>query len=159
MKAILGLAVVCLGLGCGQQGAAPTSERGYGDSTYETPRAEERSIPSQPSVGTPIGGRQQSEATKARFLNSIRQADPQSRTIERALMNEQGELGLVLSRNVEMDDIPKLMKSMLTRMASDFPGQDLTIVAYAPADPPLKIGTARLDASSREMTYTPTTRR
>jgi hypothetical protein len=36
------------------------------------------------------------------FLNRIREADPQGRTIERALLNEQNELGLVLDRTVEM---------------------------------------------------------
>jgi hypothetical protein len=92
------------------------------------------------------------------FLNSIREADPRRQTIERALMNEQNELGIVLSRQVSMDDIPTLMRSLLKQMFSRFPGEDLTIIAYAPADPPLKIGTARLDAQTREMTYTPTQR-
>ncbi|HEX8310978.1 MAG TPA: hypothetical protein VF614_06665 [Chthoniobacteraceae bacterium] len=88
------------------------------------------------------------------FLDRIRQADPQQRTIERALLNEQNELGLILDRSVEMDKIPALMKTMLTQMAQEFPGQDLTVLAYAPSNPPRKIGTARLDARSREMSYT-----
>ena len=90
------------------------------------------------------------------FLNRIREADPKARTIDRALINEQGELGLILDRSVEMDKIPALMRTMLTRMATEFPGEDLTIYAYTPSDPPRKMGTARLDASSRDMTYTPT---
>ena len=88
------------------------------------------------------------------FLDRIRQADPQQRTIERALLNEQNELGLILDRSVEMDKIPALMKTMLTQMAKEFPGQDLTVLAYAPSNPPRKIGTARLDARSRDMSYT-----
>ena len=89
------------------------------------------------------------------FLNRIRKADPQHQTIERALFNEQNELGLILSRSVEMDKIPKLMRSMLVQMARTFPGQDLTILAYAPSNPPRKIATARLNARTRDMTYTP----
>ena len=70
-------------------------------------------------------------------------------------MNDKNELGIILDRSVSMDDIPKLMRSLLKQMASEFPGQDLTIVAYAPSNPPMVIGTGRLDARSREMTYTP----
>jgi len=89
------------------------------------------------------------------FLNRIRKADPQHQTIERALFNQQNELGLILNRSVEMDKIPALMRLMLAQMARAFPGQDLTILAYAPSNPPRKIGTARLNARTRDMTYTP----
>jgi hypothetical protein len=89
------------------------------------------------------------------FLNRIRSADPQQQTIDRALLNEQNELGLVLDRTVDMEKIPAIMRTMLTQMAHEFPNQDLTIVAYAPANPPLKIGTAHLDARTRDMTYNP----
>ena len=89
------------------------------------------------------------------FLNRIREADPQARTIDRALLNEQNELGLVLDRSVEMDKIPSLMRTMLTQMAGEFPGEDLTVLAYTPSSPPRKIGTARLNARTRDMTYTP----
>ena len=92
---------------------------------------------------------------QADFLNRIRAADPQQRTIERALLNEQNELGLILDRSVEMDKISDLMRTMLTEMAREFPGQDLTVLAYAPSAPPRKIGTARLNAATRDMTYTP----
>ncbi len=91
---------------------------------------------------------------QADFLNRIRAADPDGHTIDRALLNERNELGLVLDRSVEMDKIPALMRLMLTKMAAEFPGQDLTVLAYAPSDPPRRIGTARLDARTRDMTYT-----
>src|SRR4029453_1631906 len=92
---------------------------------------------------------------KPEFLNRIREADPQQRTIERAMLNEQNELGLILDRNVEMNRIPDLMRMMLTEMAREFPGQDLTVLAYAPSNPPRKIGTAHLDGRTREMNYVP----
>ncbi len=88
------------------------------------------------------------------FLNRIREADPDKRTIQKALLNEQNELGLILNRSVEMESIPALMKTMLTEMSKEFPGQDLTVIAYAPSNPPMKVGTARLDAQTRQMTYT-----
>lgn len=87
------------------------------------------------------------------FLNRIRRADPERRTIERAVFNPQNELALILARGVEMDKIPPLMRSILTQMAHEFPGQDLTVFAYAPSNPPLKIGTARFNARTRDMTY------
>jgi hypothetical protein len=89
------------------------------------------------------------------FLNRIRKADQKHQTIERALFNEQNELGLILNRGVEMDKIPSLMRSMLVQMARAFPGRDLTVLAYTPSNPPRKIATARLNARTRDMTYTP----
>jgi hypothetical protein len=89
------------------------------------------------------------------FLRRLRAADPQHQTIERAVFNEQNELGLILNRSVELDKIPALMRTVLTQMARAFPGQDLTVLAYAPSNPPRKIGTARLNARTRDMTYTP----
>ena len=91
---------------------------------------------------------------QAAFLNRIRAADPQQTTIDRALLNEQNELGLILDRRVEMDKVPELMRTMLTQMAREFPGEDLTVIAYAPSEPPRKIGTAHLNARTRDMTYT-----
>ena len=95
---------------------------------------------------------------QAAFLIRIRKADPEHRTIERAVFNDQNDLGLILNRSVELDKIPALMRSMLTQMARAFPGQDLTILAYSPSNPPRKIGTAQLNARTRDMTYTPAPR-
>ena len=92
------------------------------------------------------------------FLNRVRQSDPQYQTVQKAVLNENNELGLILSRGVELDSIPRLMRAMLTQMASEFPGQDLTVIAYAPTQPPARIGTGHLDARTRAMTYTPETR-
>jgi hypothetical protein len=88
------------------------------------------------------------------FLNRLREADPQQRTIDRALLNERNELGLILDRSVDMDKIPELMKTMLAQMAREFPSQDLIVIAYAPSNPPRKIGTARLNAQTHDMTFT-----
>jgi hypothetical protein len=106
----------------------------------------------RPSSEAGAGNLRQRQMT---FLNRIRDADPDRRTIDRALLNEQNELGLVLDRRVEMERIPDLMRTMLTQMAREFPGEDITVLAYAPSNPPRKLGTARLDARTRDMTYTP----
>ena len=92
---------------------------------------------------------------QADFLNRIREADPQYRTIDRAVLNGKNELGLILDRSVEMDKVPDLMRTVLTQMAREFPGQDLTVIAYTPSNPPHKIGTARLNAQTRDLSYTP----
>jgi hypothetical protein len=99
--------------------------------------------------------RQDFKQQQLAFLNRIREADPQQRTIDRALLNEQNELGLILDGNVGMDRIPDLMRMILTEMAREFPDQDLTVLAYTPSDPPRKIGTAHLDARTRAMSYIP----
>ena len=106
----------------------------------------------RPAAGKNAGDLAQRQAE---FLNRLREADPQQRTIDRALLNEQNELGLIMDRSVEMDKIPVLMRTLLGQMAREFPAQDLTVIAYAPSTPPRKIGTARLNARNRDMTYTP----
>ena len=116
------------------------------------PVAPGTSVAPTPGTMTAGGG---DRAKQAAFLNEIRKADPNFQTIERALLNEQNELGLVLDRSVELEKIPALMKLMLTKMAAQFPGEDLTVVAYTPSNPPRKVGTARLNARTRDMTYTP----
>ncbi|MDQ3622570.1 MAG: hypothetical protein M3463_08790 [Verrucomicrobiota bacterium] len=113
------------------------------------PAAEERRAATTPANTREFKDRQMA------FLNRLREADPQKRTIDRAFLNEQNELGLILDRSVEMDKIRPLMTTMLTQMAAEFPGEDLTVLAYTPSDPPRKIGTARLNARTRDMTYTP----
>lgn len=100
------------------------------------------------------GGGEAVPQRQAAFLNRLREADPQQRTIDRAMLNANNELGLILDRRVEMEKIPALMKTMLTQMAREFPGENLTVLAYTPSDPPRKVGTARLNAQTRDMTYT-----
>ena len=92
---------------------------------------------------------------RAEFLNRIRAADPNKETVERALLNERNELGLIVNRKTNLDDLPKLSRAMLAQLDQSFPGQDQTVVIYTPTEPPRKIGTARLDARTRDMTYQP----
>ena len=47
------------------------------------------------------------------------------------------------------------MRTLLTQMAREFPEQDLTVIAYTPSNPPLKVGTAHLDSRTKEMNYLP----
>jgi hypothetical protein len=114
-----------------------------------SPPQAQQSIGSQPSTGPEFKQRQ------IAFLNRIRDADPQQPVIDRAMLNEQNELGLILDRSVEMNRIPDLMRTFLTQMAREFPEQDLTVIAYTPSSPPLKVGTAHLDSRTKEMNYLP----
>jgi hypothetical protein len=92
---------------------------------------------------------------QAAFLHRIRQADPHYQTIDKAVFNEQNELGVILNRHADMDAVRPLMRTLLTQMAKAFPSQNLTVIAYAPTQPPMLIGTAKLNARTRQMTYTP----
>jgi len=108
----------------------------------------------QNRTGQPTGGLQFKQRQIA-FLNRIRDADPQNKVIDRAMLNEQNELGLILDRSVELSRIPDLMRTMLTQMAREFPDQDLTVIAYTPSNPPRKVGSAYLNSRTKEMNYVP----
>jgi len=121
-----------------------------------------------PHVSTPFGGygplpvQAQSadpgselRQRQVAFLHRIRQADPRYQTIDKAVLNEQNELGVILNHHVEMDTVRPLMRTLLTQMAKAFPGHNLTVIAYAPTQPPMPMGTARLNARTRQMTYIP----
>lgn len=114
-----------------------------------------------PPTAHPASGQARIEAPadlqsqKMAFLHKIREADANRETIDRALMNDRGELGVILNRSVELAAIPPLMKSLLTEMAASFPGEDLSIAAYTPSAPPMLLGEARFNTRTREMTYTP----
>jgi hypothetical protein len=114
-----------------------------------SPPQAEQSRANQPSTGPEFKQRQ------IAFLNRIRDADPQQKVIDRAMLNERNELGLILDRTVEMNRIPDLMRTFLTQMTVEFSGQDLTVIAYTPSNPPLKVGTAHLDSRTKEMNYVP----
>jgi hypothetical protein len=138
LKWVAAVAIGALAAGCDQPTSAP-------------PSTESESRPTTPPLATDNVKQRQAD-----FLNRIRAADPQHQTIDRAMLNDQNELGLILDRTVEMDRVPDLMRSILTQMAREFPGEDLTVLAYTPSNPPHKIGTARLNAQTRDMSYTPT---
>jgi len=111
--------------------------------------------------GLPVGLAWEAETSpglrqqQAAFLQRLRHADPHHQTIEKAVFNAQNDLGVILTRAVELDAVRPLLRTILTQLAQEFPGQDLTVIAYAPSQPPMEIGTARLHARTREMTYTP----
>ena len=132
----VGIALLCVGWG-------PHVSAPFGG--YSPPPVQARSM----DTGSELRQRQ------VAFLHQIRQADPRYQTIDKAVLNEQNELGVILNRHVDLDEVRPLMRTLLTQMAKAFPRQDLTIIAYAPTQPPMPIGTARLNARTRQMTYTP----
>jgi len=140
---LLTTATIMLGASLLLESCSPRSEPLAGSPPPRENRA------SQPTTGEDFKQRQ------VAFLNRVRDADPQHRVIDRALLNERNELGLILDRSVEMNRIPELMRTFLTQMAAEFPGQDLTVIAYTPSNPPLKVGTAHLDSRTKEMNYLP----
>jgi len=99
-----------------------------------------------------------SRLRQVEFLHQLRAADPRYQTIDKAILNEQNELGVILDRRGEMEAGRPLMRRLLTQMAQAFPRQNLTVIAYAPSEPPMQIGTARFNARTRQMTYTPAVR-
>jgi hypothetical protein len=137
--------VIVLTAGCGRP--APTRT--------QSDDAANRRPATQTSTSRSTGSGTWSEERRADLLNRIRSADPKQATIERALINERNELGLIMNRQTNLDDLPKLVRTMLAEMDKVFPGEDHTVVAYTPTNPPRVIGTGRLNARTRDMTYTP----
>ncbi len=88
------------------------------------------------------------------YLNRVRQDDPFSDSIARTLVNDQNQLGLVLFSRVVPDQVPELMRKLMTELAQGFPHQDLTLVVYAESVPPHQIGEARVNGQTGEATYT-----
>jgi len=102
---ICSLGIALLGVGWGPDGAAPFE-------SYSPPPVQARSADN----GSEVRQRQ------IAFLHRIRQADPRYETIEKAILNEQNELGVILNRHVEMEAVRPLMRTLLTQMAKAFPG-------------------------------------
>ena len=144
MRLLVAIVVMAAGLALSACGPGSPSPQGGAD------------VAPSPSTGGGAGSSQR--LRQVEFLNRIRQSDAQYQTIQKAILNQKNELGLILSRSVELDSIPRLMRATLAQMAAEFPGEDLTVIAYAPTEPPTRIGTAHLDARTRAMTYTPENR-
>lgn len=89
------------------------------------------------------------------YLNRIRQRDALSASIERTLLNDQNELGVVLFPSVTPDKVPAFLHQVMAEMAHEFPKEDLTLSAYAASSRPRKIGTAYLNGQTGETIYTP----
>ena len=47
--------------------------------------------------------------------NRISEADPKQRVIDRAMPNDQNELGLILDRSVEMNRSPELLHTLVAQ--------------------------------------------
>ena len=88
-------------------------------------------------------------------LNRMRQTDAFNTVISRTLLEEQGQLGVVLYSSVLPDKVPMLMRQLMSEMAKEFPTEDLTLGVYGASSPPHKIGTAHVDGKTGESTYAP----
>src|ERR1044072_3121387 len=93
---IPGMVAALLFGGCGKESPVRGSSEQFG-------RAEARVTPAH------VPGRAE-EPRRAELLSLIRAADPRQETIQRALLNENNELGLILSRQTNLDDVPRLLR-------------------------------------------------
>ena len=64
-------------------------------------RGAEPAAPAGPGVGPPGQLRQRQVA----FLHRLREADPRYQTIDKAVLNAQNELGVILDRRVELEAV------------------------------------------------------
>lgn len=88
------------------------------------------------------------------YLNRIRQGDAFD-AIDRTLVNDQNQLGVVLSAQITPENTAALMKKAMEELAHRFPDEDMTLDAYAPTTPLRKLGTVHYSAQSGQITYQP----
>lgn len=86
-------------------------------------------------------------------LNRIRQNE--SLSIERTLVNEQNQLGIVFDATVAPDKVEGLMQKVMTEMAHEFPQEDIDVTAYHSSNPPRPLGIAHVNGQSGQITFTP----
>jgi hypothetical protein len=78
--------------------------------TLDEPSSDATGRASQPIAGPEFKQRQ------IAFLNRVPTApDPQQRVIDRAMLNDQNELGLILDRSVEMNRSPELLHTLVAQ--------------------------------------------
>lgn len=90
------------------------------------------------------------------FLARIQQATLGNNVIHDARMNGDDELGVVLDKQVKLDQLRPLMTTLLREMRDEFPGKPLQVIAYALNGKPL--ATMRYDPaapSDANVTYKP----
>jgi hypothetical protein len=88
VAAICSLGITLLCAGWGPHGSTPFG--GYGPPPVQARSAEATHDLRQRQVA---------------FLHRLRQADPRYQTIEKAILNEQNELGVILNRHVDMEAV------------------------------------------------------
>jgi hypothetical protein len=78
--------------------------------TLDEPSSDATGRASQPIAGPEFKQRQ------IAFLNRVpTPPDPQQRVIDRAMLNDQNELGLILDRSVEMNRSPELLHTLVAQ--------------------------------------------
>jgi hypothetical protein len=64
---------------------------------------------------------------------------------------------VVLDKSVATDKVPDVMRTLMDKMGTEFPNENLSLHVYTPGNPPQHIGLAKLDAKTHDVTYTPGT--
>ena len=120
-----------------------------GGSSGEVAPSPAPSIQREPAAEVP-----QSIQQRWDYLNRLRQSDAYS-AIGRTLVDEQHHLGVVLAANLSAEQTAAVMTKVMEALARKFPGEDMLLVAYAPASPLRKLGSANFDATTGKVTFTP----
>jgi hypothetical protein len=66
---------------------------------------------------------------------------------------EETELAIVLNPNLDLKDVPDVMRDVVTDLAHQFPGTTFVAVAYMPTNPPRRVCSARFDAQTGKATF------
>jgi hypothetical protein len=97
------------------------------------------------------------EATRQHlaYLDRLRQRDPFNSSIERSLLTDQSEAGVVLSASIPADKVAGLMQEIMKEMAQKFPHEDISLTVFASSAPTKQIGIAHLSGQTEETSYAP----
>jgi hypothetical protein len=80
-----------------------------------SPRSEPSMSPPQTQQDAPVSQLPARSLSNGKSRSLIGFATPQQRVIDRAMLNDQNELGLILDRSVEMNRSPELLHTLVAQ--------------------------------------------
>lgn len=109
--------------------------------------------PPRKQISEPAGAKRPSPTKpQARVPKKPFASEPKNETAPE--QHETQHLEVFLNPNLPMDQVPQTMREIVAEISRMLPEQNLVVVAYAPANPPRRLGTALLDAGTGEVTFT-----
>ena len=113
---------------------------------------------------TPSGPKEQAARTAAApedlrrkwiFLNRIRQDDAFNDWLNRTMLTDDNQLGIVVSSPLTAKELSSRVEQLLKRLAAPSPGETLILKAYAPGKPLRLLGTGTRHGENGAFSWTP----
>ena len=158
---LLLVGAMALSVACGsseQPYGGQSSRQGYGGQTAGTgyggqvsTRDYRNEAPSRQQYGGDVAGGVATGDTEqgAAFARWVLEQDPRREYITDAVVRDDSHLGVKVQPNITRGDLQRLMESLATGMAREFPGQDVQVTAFYQSGD--KLAEAYVDPRSRQV--------